>query len=712
MDLPDITALFLPSLDASGAQYGLRLDEEAARRLASGAPLEALLGGCGPARAPAEAAAALLLLARAPSPDEVLERGEEALEALLGDRRVYHWQWGERSYQRRSLEVALLAVEAWVGAWAQRLRRARAPRGAAQEPEAALLAALVRAARAALWGGGDALRALARGSRRFLTFGQPPEPLMEALAQALAGVAADPGEVAERRLLALRELCRAAPQGAPFAEALEVGLDALERDLCGPLPDVRLRAQAPGALLEVSPARIDALLARGGLPWASLPPPEALLTRWGRVEEPRAQALAARVRWPELLDALTQGAPEEALSAAAVAPWLGERAPWERLARRLTEAIARPERWSSLQEGAGRAPQVEVGIFAAQRLLRLLSGRLREGDEAALRWLQVGLAALLSRGGGARELLPLLQQLVEATRMTPEVALAAWRPWLAQVSRDRDRAAEARMAALLLDRTDDAIARAAALLLDPAEDFALRSLIGQHLHRWDCDAVEALVLTDVTPWALPLEGRADLPIGEPAQEAPLPWLAQSAQGHPLARAQAIRALGARLSRGRTSPEHLAASLALRALASDALRGALREAVQDRHPEAPRWGAAICLALLGEPQDEEALVGYMRRHGPWSALDPTREDLHAVKMVDHLLLKPLQHPEPHHLLEPALWAGYGPERGARLMARTFIEMSADALQHGLLEHARLACQRARGLDPLNLQARRFGRALGL
>lgn len=721
--IPQLEDLHRLSEDKQGVAYALHLNQEELRQWAQEIPHEELLAACQPSISTREVLAALHLLTHAPEPPEALRASlEQRLESLASDTRDYTWVWGERSYQKRRFPVAQWAIEARLHLLAHDSRRWRAQRSVAQlraqepPPRPEIAPVLRRCAQNALLAGPcaeDALRVAVRGTRRFLALGHSPGELAQALAQALTQAALSRDQVAEVRLLALRELQRAAPWGESLRQGQDLALRGLVEELEDDMVDVRLRRLVRPVLLEIAPEQLDHLQELGALPSAALPQAQELVNRWGRVEEPRAQALASDLRWREVLAALrVEEDLDRSMAAAAVAPYLAGRAPWEALAHRLCQLIPLSGRWH--HPGLpSRNQWVDQGHFAAQRLLKLLGTRLRLGEEAALRWLHLGMELLLARDlPGGRDLPALMQRFLDATRHTPPEALERWRGELCKAGADPAQSPAARAAALLLARDQDALGCALQIITDPGEPMTLRSLLGLHLYRWDAAAVEGLALTDLSPWQPRSHSEDQLPICEPSQEVPLAWLVLSAAGHPQAQAQAVRHLGARVSRGARLEEHLAHQRQLTEALTPEAHQAMRRMIASPYPDAPRWSAAICLALLGDPEDEDALVDYMRLHGPWTRLDPTSDDLQALRTVEHLLLRPLQYHEPHHMLEPFLVAGLGQERTDRLMARAFAAMGADALAQGQAAYARHACLRAQHLDPMNLAARRVSKALGL
>jgi hypothetical protein len=717
---PRLDELYELARDPQGEVYGLRALHEPLRHHAQ-ARSRAEFEGALTSDDPSTTLAALQALTHAPWEREAeLRPLGELLTDLMADPRAHAWAWGERPYQRRTFSVAPLAVEArahLLALEARAWRAAQARRALPAQPPPFVGASLVACMERALTSTTEAARELYRAARRLQSSALAPDNVGALLGAVAVEAALDEGRVAELRMHALRELQRAAPTLPGASAELARGLAGFVEALTHERVDVRLKRAARGFLLDVAPKRLDTLQDAGVWPPDPLPAPSALVSAWGRVEEPLAQAWAARVSWPEALGTMKNDAPEARITGAALAPWLAERGEWPAFGRALLPLLDDARRWLPPQ-APPRSPGVEVGAFAARRLLRLLAPHLHRGHPDALALLHEGLARLLDRPAPlGREPASLPNLYTDALRHTPAAALETLRERLALTAADPAQPPGARMAALLLDARPERLEASAAWLEDPSTPGPLRAMIGAHLHRWSPAWLDARVDRAHTPWALRPEAQTDLPISEPAREVPLPWLlATLLQGHHDAQAHAAQQLGARLCAGAglAAWEQNRATLlaALPHEARDPLRAALRPFLDDPHPDAPRWGACVALALLGDPRDEGALLSYMLKHGPWLSLDPSHEELPPSRLVDHLLLRPLLHPEPHHLLEPYLLLGLGEPPQRRLLARLLAQLGADAAHEGHWRAAIHAATRARALDPLNLDARRLGKTLGL
>jgi len=151
-------------------------------------------------------------------------------------------------------------------------------------------------------------------------------------------------------------------------------------------------------------------------------------------------------------------------------------------------------------------------------------------------------------------------------------------------------------------------------------------------------------------------------------------------------------------------EKLVSSLDARAMS--ALRAILDDAAGT---ESPCWSAATALCLIGEDQDQGRLVRFAIARGVWTRLNPMLTGFPDLNLLDHLILKPLRYPDPHHMLEPYIWHGFGPSQAQRIMARVFVGLAEQSSREGQYGSARWACHLAKQLDPLNLAARRGVRA---
>ncbi len=711
--IPSIGQLHTVILSAQGEPTGLRRDTSAARRLAADldpAQLQETLEGSPDLP---DLLGALTLAPLMPPVEGDRRAMDAALIRLISDDRVHRWGWGPRPWQRSTFEVGRLAAEALLAAVERampRLTRRDDP------PDPAVEAALAAALDAALanMAGPEAARAVMRGFRQLGSRLSGRVAVAERLAGIFVEAASQSARVAALRCMAARELQRQVdprPQeiAAVFAAAREAVIQALLEVVDDDEADAMLRRQIRPLLMDIAPTLINDLQRDGRLRIHPMPPSSALMSQWGRpLEEPIAAA-ARCVSVAAVLDGLDSQDPERFAAAACVAPAIAPRAGWEALAARLIAAIPRDE----LHQPHGQTGELQgadLGELAAERLIRLLSPMLRGGDDAPLKALHSGLARALERPvigrPGAQDL---ARRFREALRWSQaqERSAALFEP----VAASSTEGSSERFAALLL-MPNPSISRE--IFFNPGTPPCLKALIGEHLLQWCPSLIEELVTIEGERWS-PSRGTTQPapPIGEPGDKVPLEWLVASVaqSGHTPTRLQAVRRLGVRLSRGEASAQ--AARARLLPLVDEALLEGLRAAIDHKvGREAPRWQAAVALALIGDQHDEARLVDFMATYGPWTRLDPRGEAIQTARIAEHLLLRPLNQEKAHHLLEAQVFVGFGEERARRLMARAFTQLGGRAQRAGSLDEARRAFQQALDFDPLNLDARRAARSSGL
>ncbi len=485
--------------------------------------------------------------------------------------------------------------------------------------------------------------------------------------------------------------------------------------------DFRFRVMIPVLLLEQAPQPLDRLSRTEDaqtqeIAWGC---PDDLLGSWGRPDPDKTEKLAAQLSPQEMLDALRGEDVPRSIAACCLALPLSQRIAWVEVAQILVENIARTEVYvlqpsrDSPRTKSAKKRSIERGSFAAERLLKVLRQQFFAEDPQALFWLYRGLVAVLQRraplqreGGELRRSFLNTQSFIRAR------SKSLYRDALHQIAATKPTDPTERFALLLLDDEPEVKQRAVALLCDPEEDIVLRALIGGQLHTWNMlpDALSEWLDTSASPWTLLQESRASLPIAEPGKDVPLSWLVASLEAIGGERGSAprgaLRHLGNRLGAGRTWDAEPSWKTRAQACCSEPIRQQIRAVLSiEKTRDAPRWPAAVCLALLGCEEDQERLANFVALFGPWTRLDPRGDEIAAVPLSEHLLLSPFGAYSAHHLLEPCLYVGFGTERTQRLMARAFVIMGRNAFQDGALQQAIRACKRARTFDPFNLSARR-------
>jgi len=719
--------LFAISRDGRGQPYGLRHRYEVVETFGPRAAVDDVVEALRSESAE-QILGALLIV---PSMARTLEDDPDALLAALLERVAeptsWAWPWGEHSHQRRVFNVAPLAVEGVVALLLRRVRLHRRDlfranlRRVVTEPTALdlerLEGALQECVRRALDNrdGQEALRASLRAVRQ--VFSNPATRLgvTRRMADVLVATSLDPARFGHVRWMAAVELDRAARTAAPeerelFEAARGRALRGLSDLLDDPIADIHLKRHMRQNLAAVAPELVAELLHNGRFSAEPLPDPDALLNRFGAPIESLVQAAALQVTTHAVLAGLDSDDPAVVLAAAAFAPVVAGRGDGEEIAKALLGNIGRGEVY--VIDGEPRPLKVEVGTFAAERLLQLIAADARQGREPAFSLLLEGVRAGLRRGVDEqqRPFAP-VSRFLDAARWGGEKIRPRVLEHLRRIAVDPAESGETRFVALLLDRSPEANAIAAAALLDGAEDPALRALVGTRIFRWSPETLHGLVVEPAAPLWTPAEGVAPLPVTDPGAQAPMEWLVEAliATAHPRVRNAAIRALGTRLNHNHGPVVRRAAMEELRALDNPALRAVFRAVIDDVETEnLPRWSACICLAAFGGMDDHDRLVHFAALRGAWSRLDPDSEEFATAELLDHLTLNPLSWEEPHSMLEPYLRMGYGDDDGDRMMAQVFALLGRKAMQAGLAQYARTAFARATALDPLNLAARRAAR----
>ena len=717
--LPGIEQLHALTLDGSEAPTGLRKDLKVIREAASKATSEVLMEALSQPEDLHALLGALFVV-----PFTTLEPGasrasvDEALTALIGDPRVHMWAWGQRSYQKKTFEVGRLAAEARMhllesdfNHHQRALARQKWSREAPSVPESVsvkeTLGACLEVALGNMAGEG-AVRAVMRSFRQLWWRVGEKEALATHLAGLIRAAALEVDRVATLRCMAaeaLHKQAQARPEEAAriFAATGEEVTEALIEVLGDESVDIRLRRQMRSLLMDTAPHRINALQDEGRLTSEALPEPEALLSHWARPIEDRIAAAAARVSLDAVMEGLRGEAPGAFVAAACLAPGIAPRTDWVEVAECLLDRM-HSGAWYSPREAIDGHRSVDVGDFAADRLVKLLAPGVRQGDEAALRMLHRGLVLAIerpvtSRRGAADPLRRFTDPIRWAQNTVKEKVDEIFGGMLGD---EGARPAERFAGCLLASGAARASARPQDIVLDPQAPPGLRALLGERISAWHPE-----ILTESSP-----EG---LPICEPGEKVPLEWLLATLEAaeHVAVCFRAARHLGTRLRKDK-APEILAFRHRWLAEASSRRAWAqLREALEhDLERDAPRWQAAVVLALLGDHRDEGRLVEYLSNHGPWSRLDPRGDEIDETKPADHLLLRPLSEPVAHHLLEPFLDAGFGAAQSRRIMARAFSLLGGRALRAGQVAPARRAFRQARDLDPLNLEARRASKSLAI
>ncbi len=712
--------LYEVAQDPKGVPWGLRLHFARLRELAHGSEVEGLIHGCNLSLEPEAILATLHLVTHLRTLPDDYTKLCDALETLINDPRTWSWQWGERNYQNKTFAVARWAIDARIHlqnlhemAWrSMQRRRAYTLTPCTDHIETPNTPqTFTHCVTLALENpqGAEVMQALWRSIRKF---SEHRDALEANMTQQVQACALDPSLTAEPRLQALRQLHWQAKQQPTHKKALDQTLASMITQLGAPWTDVRLKRMAPATLLEIAPRTTDHLQAEGVLKIKPLPEPITCVSRWGRVHEARTKEVAHSQDWRKTLCLITNGTIKQRITALALAPHLSSRCSWQEVAQTLLDAIPTTDHWNP-PGSLSQNHHLDIGLFAAHRLTRTLESPLRKANAEAMAMLHQGITALFRRQSPSFRHLPmLLQRFLDALRPCPAEAVLQWRKDLLTLANNPHLDAATRMAALFLDGRPEAVDAAFKFILDPEEDQALRALLGLWLHRWDRSKLESLAQSDRAPWGLAETGRRDLPICQPGRELPLPWILSSLHGHNLVQAVAVRNLGTRLMQAYHDGKHGELAQQLRQELTPEITDTIRSLTDNPHPDAPRWGAVLTLALLGDPCDEDRLWGYMSQHGPWTSLDPSQDDLRAKPMVEHLVLQPLEGVTAHHLLEPFLVIGFGQTHAQRILARAFAAMAEQALQQGRLAQVHRASAHITRLDPWNLAGHRLKRALGL
>ncbi len=719
-------AFYTIILDREDQPTGLRQNTQAITQAAADATTESLCAAMAHDAPLLTLLGALHLVPHTSLPHPPQPRGllDETLLRLIADPRKHIWRWGSRSYQHRTFEVGTLAAEArmklletdvrrWHNAAGRhKWSRTDTPAPTAPDAEATLCDAL----RAALdnMGGPGAVRAVMRGARN-MAWRLPDKALVAAaMADCFLDIATDPAQIASARLMATRELHRAAQtrpekDHQPYQRALQTTLQCLIPALDDPGTDFRLRRELQALLMDVAPETIEPLQHQGVLTTAALPPAHTLLSSWGHPDAERTTRAARTVCLKEAVQALQSDDERDVFAAACLCPQLVGRIPWETLAQHLLKLIPQPQlyplesrRW------------LDLGEFATERLLKVLGQGLRGANPRAFDLLHQALTAILGRNTPFQnDNRDPTRRTLDAVRWLPTSAREALHAHIAPRITQTERPALERFAACLLTQSDDTARLAASMLVDEDTPAVLRAWIGAWIHKWQPRLLESFVDVHEDQWR-PLEGLPrPLPVCEPGADVPTSWLLQTLRDttEPLLAMRAVRHLGNRLA-DTSKPLGDHAQLLL-GEADDTIIAWLRLPLDiDREHNTPRWQAACALALMGLPDDQQRLIEFMVHNGPWTRLDPGGTEIQDTKPLEHLLVHPLTFAGSRHMLEPHLEQGYGSGAVARMMASTFTTMAQRSLQHGRIQSAITAIRRACRLDPLNLSARRTARSLGV
>ncbi|MBH25235.1 MAG: hypothetical protein CMH57_12430 [Myxococcales bacterium] len=644
-----------------------------------------------------------------------------SLQDHIHDDRVHIWSWGEASYQHKRFEVATLAAEAAVRIIEHEVRAQRStdllaptpPR--APSPPLELGARLAELLRLSLNNpaGAGPVRAVFNAFRQLAYNRDDKEAIATQLARCMGDTANSREHVAvlrEQATLELDKAIRANPLGtrAAFEAERDRVVSALIDSLNDDTEDFHFQRRARPLLMKLAPSRVEALQASGTLETVPLPAARDLLNGWGSPSDERARAMAALVTVDTVTHALNSDDPEAIISAACVVPLMSPPVPWRELAQLLRRAIAHPGHIER-RDPQGRVHRIQVGAIASDRLLKLLAPHIRQEQPEAAQLFLDGLDQLLNntplQGRLTQE--PIRRYLREIRWLRGSLQ-AALQDRLIAYARDPSRSPSSRFAALLADRRPEADAYAWELLTSPDAPAGLRVLIGSHVHTWCPDRVTALVDASEHRWPLLPGSDPDLPICEPGRKVPLDWLIAALRGseHRHITFSTVRNLGARFNRTSDTPDTAQLRDRLLRRIDPPLLNTLRDVLDaPTEHDPPYWSAAVCLALAGHIEDEDRLVHFAVEHGAWTRIDPTSDAFLDTNLLDHLVLRPLQYPDPHHMLEPYLLAGFGPEHTRRLVAKVFVGLSHQARRDGLVQSARRACRLASQLDPLNLAARR-------
>ena len=717
----DIEQLHTLSLDASGVVVGVRKDIGGIRKLAETLSLEAILEALESKELKTLLGALFLIPYGDFPPSQTRLESEKLLTALILDPRVHEWTWGERHYQRRCFEVGVLAAEATLHLLKKDLtRRSPEVRDAAAAEASDVLVRCLSQALLNMSGPG-AVDAVMLCFRQILWRTKEKGGLIADLAEVFRAAALEEGRVASLRCMAAQAL-HGQSETTPSEAALV--FEATSKQVIGALvevlddegADVRLRRQMCSLLMDIAPKKINGLQEQGRLASEPLPSPEMFLTPWGRPISDRIVAAARRVCVDDVMKALGGQDIPSFVAAACLVPDIAPRARWEELSGLLLAAMARDD-WYVSEQAIDLSRAIDLGDFAADRLAKMIGADLIKARSRVTALLHRALVAVLERPVVRKKagLDPLLR-FADQTRWARRAVKEELDESYLKIAEDASATATERFAALvLLSPKVRAKANPAGLFMDSETPDALRALLGGVLAKWELEALTAHVVDpSADTWQLREDGPEDLPVCEPRLKVPMGWLLATIEmtRHIHLAFEAVRGLGQQV--GGLSPEKLEATRRwLLDKSSARLRQTLLDVLdQDSRRDAPRWQAAIVLALLGESEDEGVLVEYVSNHGPWSKVDPSTDDFAALNPQDYLVLKPLAHGVAHHLLETHLRSGFGETQAERIMARSFAALGGRALRAGKLVPARRAYRMALQLDPLNLEARRASRTLAI
>lgn len=432
----------------------------------------------------------------------------------------------------------------------------------------------------------------------------------------------------------------------------------------------------------------------------------------GRPSQSLLQRMAIAVNPWQVLEVLQERNVDnfgQLFSAIYLAPLMANRFDWRALAHGLVRLLSMRDEYQ-FHIDQNRKTKVKVNRAASDNLIELLKKRdsavRADVVEVALRSMDLvldeGFHAFHTPELPIWEYLGLLTTLNANQEMRSNLTRCIYSRWRTPVARFlalynlRDGA----MGNYIFD-----------VLNDRSENPGFRALVGSIVYQYNRTAVENLVDHSEKIWRLKEGSCEDLPISQPEEHVPLSWLVASllAATDRFTRHRAINLFYNRINEDAWSREEISA-LRVRLLAvleslPNRFLEALRLAADDAsHSNLGRNSAAIMLALIGEPADEQRLAHSALTNGGWSTIEPFTENWTPVNVLMSVVNGDNLHEELWNSLEPYLEIGFGTEQAMAIRARIFVLYAEQQFNAQHYDLAQRFYRYAVSLDANNIMAR--------
>ena len=524
-----------------------------------------------------------------------------------------------------------------------------------------------------------------------------PRRYSAALSEALLTLASDRRAPAPARMKAMEVLQLGATRNRDgYGTALRHASDALVDVLDDPTQDAALRRTVRERLQDIAPHRIAELHRDGRVQVRPVPPAHDISRKtMGMVDEELAASVAVSVDVDGLVEALHGSDADRVLAAIWLAPWVARGDDdYERIAPALA-ALMFDER-TVLLHGSRCAIATNV-VWPLQKVMTPpLKRSIPQAEALAAQFLMDQLRIARSHFS---------QSMV---RWVPPIRAAA--DILGQVLTDRDEQPHARWSALLAHPHARQRDLRLAILRDEGEDGDLRVMAGTMAHReFPADELELLVDRTTTPWTV-RPGAPSVPICEPVEQVPWPWLTTALELATQIDCLAL-AVGSIARRLQLTESNAAQVRSLARGLSDSAVAKLR-ACCDADPFAPlvadvaaSTNAATVLSLRGAPEDIDA-VAVGAAHGLWYRELPPLDAV--ARLMSGTSPDSVGETRLHSDLEPYVAAGFDDGLHPALWARAYVWLARRHVAAGRHDKAQACWQHALALNPNDFDARRATR----